>query len=103
MVTTFRTLENANQPLTEYTTETATTVLQQENHATDTKSNMSSIGTNGTLATRVSTIETNIKSLTDMLSRYIASQHNAKDDKERLPTSNVVTPSTAPAVGGPSL
>ena len=103
LVATFRTLENGNQPPIVSTTKTATTVLPQVNHAPDTRSDMSIIGTNGTLAARVSTIKTNLISLTKMLSGFIALQHNAKDDQKRLPTSNVVTPSTKPGLGGPAL
>ena len=103
LVAAFRTMENGIQPPNASTIETPTILIPQVHQAADAKSNMSSIGTNGTLATRVSTIETNIKSLTDMLSGYIASQHNANGDKERFPLSYVVTPSTAPAVEGPAL
>ena len=78
--------------------------LNQENN---TMSDISSKGTNRTMATRVSTMEQNMKSLTEMMSKvrnYMrTSNHNVDDNQEKLPTSDVVTPSPASAEEGSAL
>ena len=59
------------------------------------------------MATKVSTMEQNMKSLTEMMSEvrnYMrTSNHNVDDDQEKLPTLDVVTPSPASAEEGSAL